>query len=102
MCIRDRYVILHLLHRGAHHLEQKFIQTPGVPVLPEHGIAQAVKALDHNAVLSGRDVYLKFSFFHKAFLLYVFIIYRKNAAPQMCDFQSERIWLAEVCINIYL
>ena len=82
--IKQRYVILRLLHRGAHHLEQKFIQTAGVPVFPEHGIAQAVEALDHNAVLSGGEVYLKLSFFHRAFLLYVFIIYRKNAAPQMC------------------
>src|SRR5699024_782224 len=27
--IRRRYVILHLLHRGAHHFEQKFIQAAG-------------------------------------------------------------------------
>ena len=49
--IKLRYVILHLLHRGAHGFEQKFIQAAGVPVFTEHGIAQVVEALDHNAVL---------------------------------------------------
>ena len=72
--IKQRYVILRLLHRGAHHLEQKFIQTAGVPVFPEHGIPQVVQALNHNAVLGGGEVYLEFPFFHRAFLLCDFII----------------------------
>ena len=84
--IKQRYVILHLLHRGAHGFEQKFIQAAGVPVFPEHSIAQVVKALDDYAVLGGGEVYLEFPFFHRAFLLYAFIICRKNATPQMCEF----------------
>ena len=84
--IKQRYVILHLLHRGAHGFEQKFIQAAGVPVFPEHGIPQVVQALNHYAVLGWGEVYLEFPFFHRAFLLYAFIICRKNAAPQMCEF----------------
>ena len=72
--IWQRYVILHLLHRGAHGFEQKFIQAAGVPVFPEHGIPQVVEALDHNAVLGGGEIYLEFPFFHRAFLLCDFII----------------------------
>ena len=88
--IWQRYVILHLLHRGAHSFEQKLVQAAGVPVFTEHGIAQVVEALDDYAVLGGGEVYLEFPFFHRAYLLYAFIIYRKNAALQMCDFQSDR------------
>ena len=88
--IKQRYVILHLLHRGAHGFEQKFIQAAGIPVFPEHSIAQVVEALDHNAVLGWGEVYLEFPFFHRAFLLYAFIIYRRNTALQMCDLQSDR------------
>ena len=84
--IKQQYVILHLLHRGAHGFEQKFIQAAGIPVFPEHSIAQVVEALDHNAVLGWGEVYLEFPFFHRAFLLYAFIICRKNATPQMCEF----------------
>ena len=40
----------------------------------------------HSAVLGGGEVYLEFPFFHRAFLLYAFIICRKNATPQMCEF----------------
>lgn len=61
--IRRRYVILHLLHRGAHGFEQKFIQAAGVPVFPEHSIAQVVEALDDYAVLGGGEGYLEFPFF---------------------------------------
>ena len=61
--IKQQYVILHLLHRGAHGFEQKFIQAAGVPVFTEHGIAQVIQALDHNAVLGGGEGYLKFPFF---------------------------------------
>ena len=88
--IKQRYVILHLLHRGAHGFEQKFIQAAGVPVFPEHSIAQVVEALGHNAVLGGGEVYLEFPFFHRAFLLYAFSIYRRNTVLQMCDLQSDR------------
>ena len=83
-------------------LSRSSSRQPVILVFTEHSIAQVVEALNHNTVLGWGEVYLEFPFFHRAFLLYVFIIYRKNAAPQMCDFQSERIWLAEVCINIYL
>ena len=53
-----RYVILHLLYRGAHHFEQKFVQAAGVPVFPEHGVAQVVEALDDNAVFRRGKKYL--------------------------------------------
>ena len=69
---------------------RKFIQAAGVPVFPEHSIAQVVEALDHNAVLGGGEVYLEFPFFHRAFLLYAFSIYRRNTVLQMCDLQSDR------------
>ena len=62
--IWQRYVILHLLYRGAHHFEQKFVQAAGVPVFPEHGIAQVVEALDHNAIFSKGKIELKFTFSH--------------------------------------
>ena len=88
--IKQRYVILHFLHRGAHHLEQKFIQTAGVPIFTEHSIAQVIKALNHNTVLGWGEVYLEFPFFHRAFLLYAFSIYRRNTVLQMCDLQSDR------------
>ena len=86
--IKQRYVILHLLHRGAHGFEQKFIQAAGVPVFPEHSIAQVVEALDDYAVLGGGEGYLEFPFFHRAFLLYAFSIYGRNATPQMCESSS--------------
>ena len=81
--IWQRYVILHLFHRGVHGFEQKFIQAAGVPIFTEHSIAQVIKALNHNAILSGGEVYLEFPFFHRAFLLYAFIIYSRNAVRQM-------------------
>mgnify|MGYP000730194301 CR=1 FL=1 len=56
--IWQRYVILHLLYRGAHHFEQKFVQAAGVPVFPEHGVAQVVEALDDNAVFRRGKKYL--------------------------------------------
>ena len=67
-------VISHLLHRGAHGFEQKFIQAAGVPVFTKHSIAQVVEALDDYAVLGGGEGYLEFPFFHRAFLLCDFII----------------------------
>lgn len=56
--IKQRYVILHLLHRGAHHFEQKFIQAAGVPIFPEHGIAQVVEALYDDTVFRRGKKYL--------------------------------------------
>ena len=56
--IKQQYVILHLLHRGAHGFEQKFIQAAGVPVFTEHSIAQVIKALDDNAVFRRGKKYL--------------------------------------------
>ena len=56
--IKKRYVILHLLYRGAHHFEQKFVQAAGVPVFPEQGVAQVVEALDYNAVFRRGKKYL--------------------------------------------
>lgn len=56
--IRRRYVILHLLHRRAHHFEQKVIQAAGVPVFPEHGIAQVVEALYDDTVFRRGKKYL--------------------------------------------
>ena len=53
-----RYVILHLLHRGAHHFEQKFIQAAGIPIFPEHGIAQVVEALYDDTVFRRGKKYL--------------------------------------------
>ena len=47
-----------------------------------------IKALDHNAVFGGGEVYLEFPFFHRAFLLYAFSIYGRNTAPQMCESSS--------------
>ena len=56
--IWQQYVILHLLHRGTHHLEQKFIQAAGVPVFPEQGITQVVEALDDDTVFRRGKKYL--------------------------------------------
>ena len=57
--IKQRYVILHLFHRGAHGFEQKFIQAAGVPVFPEHSIAQVVEALNDYVILGGGELYLE-------------------------------------------
>ena len=56
--IRQRYVILHLLHRGAHHFEQKFIQAAGIPVFPEQGVTQVVEALYDDTVFRRGKKYL--------------------------------------------
>ena len=56
--IRRRYVILHLLHRGAHYFEQKFVQAAGVPVFPEQGGTQVVEALDDDTVFRRGKKYL--------------------------------------------
>ena len=56
--IKQQYVILYFSHPGAHHFEQKFVQAAGVPVFPEHGVAQVVEALDDNAVFRRGKKYL--------------------------------------------
>ena len=56
--IKQRYVILHLLHRGAHHFEQKFIQAAGIPVFPEQGVTQVVEALYDDTVFRRGKKYL--------------------------------------------
>ena len=62
--IRRRYVILHLLHRGAHGFEQKFIQAAGVPIFTQQSVPQTIQALDHNAVFGRGEGYLEFLFSH--------------------------------------
>ena len=53
-----RYVILHLLYRGAHHFEQKFVQAAGIPVFPEQGVTQVVEALYDDTVFRRGKKYL--------------------------------------------
>ena len=99
--IKQRYVILHLLHRGAHHFEQKFIQAAGVPIFPEHGIAQVVEALyDDTVFRRGKNIFNSAFSFGTPPLCFYYIC--KEIVPQMCDFQLGRSWIAKVCIHIYL
>lgn len=94
--IKLRYVILHLLHRGAHGFEQKFIQAAGVPVFTEHGIPQVVEALDDYAVLGGGEVYLEFPFFigPSSFVisLYVEGLLHRKCAKSNLSFQGGSVF----------
>ena len=78
-------VILYILHRGAHGREQKFVHAAGIPVFFQQDIAQMVETMDDNTILSGSEVYLKFPFLHRAFLLYAFIISGPKPETQMCE-----------------
>ena len=73
--IWQRYVILHLLYRGAHHFEQKIIHAAGVPIFPQQSVPQTIEALDYDAVFGRGEGYLEFPLSHLALLLCASIIY---------------------------